>query len=213
MILMTYISETYPNKTINGTRFKRNQKNYQSFSDEKLIRIVSEEAASLRPEALELLKQIIKERGLSLDVAKTVDAQFRTLSEETLLAYCDILRDLPCPVCGSTTDKLNATITATVISFVVMSTYRKEMKIACPQCMDKLNNNATMKTAIMGWWGLPWGLIRTPQALLFNNKMKKQNGNPEPNDLFRAFVSQRAGRIEADKGNPDALQAMIKYIR
>lgn len=192
---------------------KEIKKNYESFSDEKLIRIVSEEATGLRPEALELLKHIIRERGLSLDVAKTVDAQFKGLSDEALSAYCDLLRDLPCPVCGGTTDKLNATIIATVISFVVMSTYRKEMKIACPQCLDKLNDNATVKTAIMGWWGLPWGLIRTPQALLFNNKMKKQNGDPEPNDLFRAFVSQRAGRIEADKDNQDALQAMIKYIR
>lgn len=196
-----------------GPGIEELRKNHESFNDEKLIRIATEEATGLRPEALELLKQIIKERGLSTDLTKGIDAQFKHIDEKTLNDYCELLRKLPCPVCSSDFGKLNATITATVISFIVMTSYRKELKIACPDCLDKLSKNATIKSALMGWWGLPWGLIRTPKALLFNSKMKKQNHDPETSEVFKAFVLQRVGRIEANRNNRDGLIDIIQFIR
>jgi hypothetical protein len=196
-----------------GPDIEELRKNYESFDDDKIVRVATEEATGLRPEALELLKQIIKERGLSPNVTKGVDAQFKQTDEKTLNEYCDLLRKLPCPVCNGEFEKLNATITATVISFLVMTNYRKEFKIACPDCLDKLNKNATIKSALMGWWGFPWGLIRTPKALMFNSKMKKEHHNPEANDIFRTFVLQRVGRIEANRHNKDGLIDIIQFIR
>lgn len=189
------------------------RKNYEGYTDEKLIRIASEEATGLRPEALELLKQIIEERGLSPNIRKSIDAQFKKIDEKTLLEYCEVLRSLPCPICNSPYNKLNATITGTVTSFLVMTSYRKEIKIACPKCLDKLNDNAITKSALLGWWGLPWGIIRTPKAILFNLKMKKQNHAPEANDILKAFVLERIGRIETNRDNPDGLIDIIQYIR
>lgn len=189
------------------------RKNYESLPDDKIIRLASEEARSLRPEALELLKQIIKERGLSADVTNSIDAQSKKITEDILLEYTELLRGLPCPVCNTAGDKLNATITGTVISFILMTSYRKEVKIACPACLNKLNNNAIIKSALLGWWGLPWGIFRTPQALILNNKMKKQNNLQEANGVFKSFVLQRIGRIEANRNNPSGLSDIIQYIR
>jgi hypothetical protein len=189
------------------------RKNYESFADDKLIRVATEEATGLRPEALVLLKQIIEERGLSTDVIKGVDAQFQKADEKTVNEYCELLRKLPCPLCNGEYEKLNATITATVMSFLVMTNYRKEFKIGCPDCLDKLNKNATIKSALMGWWGFPWGLIRTPKALMFNSKMKKEHHNPEPTAVLKTFVSQRVGRIEANRHNHDGLVDIIQFIR
>lgn len=189
------------------------RKNYESLPDDKIIRLASEEARSLRPEALELLKQIIKERGLSADVTNSIDAQSKKITEDILLEYTELLRGLPCPVCNTADDKLNATITGTVISFILMTSYRKEVKIACPACLNKLNNNAIIKSALLGWWGLPWGIFRTPQALILNNKMKKQNNLQEANGVFKSFVLQRIGRIEANRNNPSGLNDIIQYIR
>src|SRR5258708_5825218 len=90
------------------------RKNYERFDDSKLIRIATEEAAGLRPEALALLVQILKERGLSEGIAKGIDVQFKKIDEKTLTAYCELLRGLPCPVCNLKNEKLNATITGTV---------------------------------------------------------------------------------------------------
>jgi hypothetical protein len=189
------------------------RKNYEKFDDRKLIRIASEEASGLRPEALELVKTIIKERGLSEQITKAIDVQLEKITEAQLLEYSELLRRLPCPVCNGVFDKLNATITATVISFVVMTSYRKKVKIACPQCLDKQNNDAMIKSALLGWWGFPWGIIRTPQALIFNNKRKKLNHLDGPNDLFKSFVLGRVGRIEASRKNPAELEDIINYIR
>lgn len=189
------------------------RKNYESLPDDKIIRLASEEARSLRPEALELLKQIIKERGLSADVTNSIDAQSKKITEDILLEYTELLRGLPCPVCNTAGDKLNATITGTVISFILMTSYQKEVKIACPACLNKLNNNAIIKSALLGWWGLPWGIFRTPQALILNNKMKKQNNLQEANGVFKSFVLQRIGRIEANRNNPSGLNDIIQYIR
>jgi hypothetical protein len=189
------------------------RKNYEKFNDNKIIRLATEEAAGLRPEAVDLLKQIIKERGLSESITKGIDAQLKEVDGQTLSEYAELLRALPCPVCKSTDEKLNATITGSVISFIIMTNYEKELKVACPNCLDKANNKAMIKSALFGWWGFPWGIIRTPQALLLNNKMKKQNRLSAPNDLFNAFVLGRLGRIEANRNNPTELKEIIGHIR
>jgi hypothetical protein len=189
------------------------RKNYERFDDNKLIRLATEEASELRPEAVELLKQIIKERGLSEDILKGIDVQIQEIDNEKLLEYTELLRRLPCPVCKSTNEKLNATMTGNVISFIILTNYEKELKIACPNCLDKDNNKAIIKSALLGWWGLPWGFIRTIQALLFNDKMKEQNRLSEPNDLLKGFVLERIGRLEASRNNSSELQEIIERIR
>jgi hypothetical protein len=189
------------------------KKNYEGFDNNKLIRIATEEAAALRPEALAVLKEVLKARGLSEDVLRGADVQLEKIDENTLLAYAEILRNQPCPLCGSINEKLNATMVATVKSFVVMTNYRKELKIACPSCLDKQNDKATLNTALLGWWGIPWGIIRSVQALQLNSKMKKQHHLQEPNDLLNGFVYKRVGRIEANRNNPEGLQEMIAYPR
>ena len=189
------------------------RKNYESYDDSKLIRIATEEAASLRPEALVLIKQIIKERGLSANILAAVDVQVKPVDPGTLSKYTNLLRSQPCPICNSTANKLNATIAATVMSFIILTNYKKELIIACPDCLDKKNNDAMLKSALLGWWGLPWGIIRTIQSLILNNKMKNQNRLFESNDLLNGYVFNNVGRMEASKNNPEKLQELITHIR
>jgi len=188
------------------------RKNYEQFDDKKLLRIASEEAAGLRWEALELLKQEIARRGLDA-AANAADVLTKKVSTEQLTAYIELLRNLPCPFCGSSEQKLNATITSNVVSFIVFTHQQKEVKIGCPRCLNKQNNNAMVKTALLGWWGLPWGILRTPKALFFNANQKAQNDSPEANDLFKLFVYERMGRIEMNKNNPEGLKDIITYVR
>ena len=137
----------------------------------------------------------------------------KEVSAAELAGYIETVRNLPCPICGNTDEKLNATIVSNVMSFIVFTHQSKELKIACPQCLNKQNNNAMIKTALLGWWGIPFGLIRTPAALMFNARQKAQNDLPEPNDLFKSFVYGRLGRIEVNKNNPEGLQDIITHIR
>lgn len=187
--------------------------NYERFSDEKLIRIATEEASELRPEAVELLKQIIAERGLSQDVLKGMSVQMNGVDDQTLQKYKELLRTVECPYCSSSAQKLNATMTATAVGLVIFSTYETELKIACPPCLDHQHKRAMIKSALLGLWAFPGGIIKTVKSLIFNRNMKKKNHSSEASEFFDAFISERAGRIESNLNNPEELKAIIKYIR
>lgn len=186
------------------------KENYRRLSDEKLMRIASEDATKLRPEALVLLKEELGTRGLTETAERAIEAQFRVVSEQEIAEYCGLLQVQPCPICHSSSQRLNAALTSKVISFLVITTWKKQFAIACPTCLDKLNRDASISTALLGWWGFPWGIIRTIQALIANGKMEKTNHVPHPNDLLKAFVVSNVGRIEAVRDNATDLQALIK---
>ena len=186
------------------------KENYRRLSDDKLMRISSEDATKLRPEALVLLKEELSTRGLTETAERAIEAQFRVVSEKEIAEYCGLLQAQPCPICRSSAQRLNAALTSKVISFLVMTTWKKQFAIACPTCLDKLNRDASISTALLGWWGFPWGIIRTIQALIANGKMEKTNHAPYPNDLLKAFVVGNVGRIEAVRDNAGDLQALIK---
>lgn len=186
------------------------KENYRRLSDDKLLRIVAEDATRLRPEALVLLKEELATRGLSATAEKTIEAQFKVISEEGIAEYCGLLQAQPCPLCRSSAQRLNATISSKVMSFLVMTTWKKQFAIACPTCLDKLNRDASTTSALLGWWGFPWGISRTIQALIDNRKMARTNHVPYPNDLLKAFVVSNVGRIEAARDNAGDLQALLK---
>ena len=189
------------------------RRNYEQLDDQKLIQLATEKAISLRPEALNLLKKLIKERGLPDTILAGIDAQFKEIKESDLLEYTELIRKIPCPICNSADEKLNATMAGTVTSFIVMTHYKKELIIACPNCLDEQNKLAMRKSALFGWWGFPWGIINTIQALIFNSRMKKQNRQSEANDLLNNFVLERIGQIEASRNNVEELKLIVKYIR
>jgi hypothetical protein len=184
------------------------KKNYEGLDDARIIRLASEEASELRPEALELLKQIIKERKLSPVVSEAIEVQFKEIDEKTLLSYCDLLRRLPCPVCNSISERLNANIIATVVS----GYYCEEVQIACPSCLDKAYTKANIYAALFGWWRI-LGIINMPRVFVFNRRMKKLNHVPEASDALKEFVLKRAGRIELNRSKPEELADIILYPR
>ena len=182
---------------------------YQRMTDEELIRIATQDAYGLTPEAMEVVKAEIEKRGLNQNISKAVEAQNKTYTLKEINAYCDILSNLSCPTCGNTSERLNATMTAEVMSFVLFTTYNKKIKVGCPHCLDKANNNALTKTAILGWWGLPWGVIRTPQAISINIKSKRTNHLHGHNDYMRHFTLDVVGELETYKNDREKLQQIV----
>jgi len=93
------------------------QETYQRMSDQDLIRVATQDAYGLTPEAMEVVKAEIKKRNLDENFNKGLDAQNQTYTREEIDAYCHLLSKLSCPYCGSSSERLNATITGEVISF------------------------------------------------------------------------------------------------
>jgi hypothetical protein len=185
---------------------------YKNLSDDKLTRLAITEAASLRPEALDLLKAEIKSRGLDEGIMNGVNVQLTTPESLAIDSYISLIRNQPCPVCSSTAQPLNAIVIGSVKSFIILTHYKKKLMIACPSCLQQANQRATSSTALMGWWGLPWGIIRTSQALFRNMKANKVIRTDEPSDKLISFVKTNVGVIESVRKNNHSLQVMLDSV-
>lgn len=184
---------------------------YARMSDDELIRVLTKEAYGLTPAALEIAKEEMKKRNLELTgVERGIAAQKKeNYTLEEIDAYCSIIQQLPCPVTGSNDYKLNATVTAQTMSFIFFTNYEKKIVIGSPEALNKANNAALVKSVILGWWGLPWGIIRTIQSISVNLRNKKTNQQETPNDYLRSFVLSRIGEIEAYKNDKEKLSQLI----
>jgi hypothetical protein len=183
--------------------------NYRRYSDEKLLRIVSENAAKLRPEALVLLREEMATRGLAAIAERAIEVQLRVATDAETLEYCGLLQAQPCPRCCSTCQPLNAAITSKVLSMLVLTFWERRFVIVCPTCLSKLIREASNITVLLGWWGLPWGVIRTIRALNSNRKTLETSQAPYPSELLKAFVRRNLSRIEAVKDDENALQRLL----
>jgi hypothetical protein len=182
---------------------------YQRMTDQDLIRELTQDATGLTTEAQEIVKNEIKRRNLGPEILKGVEAQQKTYTIQEIDKYCELIQKLPCPKTGSVSEKLNATLTAEVMSFILFTNYKKKIVVGSPDVLDKANNNALTKTAILGWWGFPWGVIRTIQAIDINIKNKRTNRLDIPSDHLRSFVFSNIGQIETYKDNQEKLLELI----
>jgi hypothetical protein len=187
--------------------------NYSKKTDSELIYIATQKASGLRPGVIEIIEDELKKRNLNLNILDGVKAQNKEYSIEEINELSKKLRDLPCPLCGDKSSKLNGTIMHTVKSFVFFSTFRKEPILGCPDCLDKKNQESIISTALFGWWGFPWGLLKTPFYIYNNIKAKKQNRILEPNEALLSFTLENVGQIESYTDNVEELKKIIKYVK
>jgi hypothetical protein len=185
---------------------------YKNLPDDKLIRLAITDAAGLRPEALELLKAEIKSRGLDEGIIRGIEVQLNDIDDSQLNNYVTLVRNQACPTCGDQSQQLNAALSSTVISAIIFTHYKKAFSIGCPSCLKKANQKATLKTALLGWWGFPWGLIRTPRALVYNIRTGKRINTGEPTDILVDFIKNNTGIIESVKNNDQSLQVLLTNL-
>jgi len=192
-----------------GVAIELVRQNYQKITDEELVRVATQDAVGLTPEAQEVVRQEIEKRKLDPNIVKGVQAQNLSYSTDDVDAYCKLIQDLNCPVCGSSSEKLNATLTAEVVSYIFVTHYKKRIKVACPKCLDKANNVALLKSATLGWWGIPWGIVRSIQSIIINLKNKRKNHTGIPNESLKRFALSKIGQLETYKDNKEKLQQII----
>ena len=197
----------------NGFDLKDIAEYYSKKSDSELIEIATEKATGLRLGVMEIIENEIIKRNLNLNILEGVKAQKKEYSLEEITELSQILRSLPCPLCGSKTAKLNGTIMHTAKSFIVFSFFRKEPIIGCPNCLDQKNKEAITSSALLGWWGIPAGILKTPFYIYNNLQEKKQNRISEPNQTLLNFTLENIGQIETYKDDTEKLKKIIKFVK
>ena len=185
------------------------KKNYADFDDFKIEHIAKNKINDLEPEVVAILKDEIKKRGLDFGLNKGIEAQTKELSKEEIEEIKLKISNLACPECGQTNSPLIGTIIREVKSFVLFTHYKKTPLILCQDCADKKRKKAMISTALLGWWGFPFGLFRTPEALIssINDNKSKENISDA---VLTNFAISNVGEI---KTNWDNRNELIDFIR
>lgn len=173
------------------------EKIYSQYNTDELVHLATKSAQHLRPEAQVVIRSMLRARNVDASVFEGMDLMLRPLDEAKVAEQVALLRSLPCPNCSNNSAPLNAVLASRAISFIVMTSYDRTPVIACVQCLEKRINKASIISALAGWWGIPWGPIRTIQALVQNQGQKGEIGRATPTEALVAFVVENTGKIEA----------------
>lgn len=184
--------------------------NYKRMTDEEIIRIVTHNSEGLRDEVYAIIENEIIKRKLNPDLLKALYSHDNSYSLEQIEAFANILRDLACPICNNKIHKLNASEIYYIKSAVLFTTSKIKTIVACPPCLDRMNKKAMDSNLALGWWGLPWGLLKTPYYLFKNYTSKNENWLPFANKSLLNFAFINISSIEAFQNDTEELNKLIK---
>jgi len=190
------------------------RKHYEILSDEDIERLAYYEAKDLSPEAVEILRNEIKNRGLSDSFDEAVETHVAGLEEEEKSELLNRISDFPCPLCDDNQAPLNASKVVIVKSFIVFTTVDKPLIIGCPECIKANAKKALITSSLLGWWGIPWGPIRTLWSLVDNIMALSSKRYHEPTYEFLEFFAPHliAIKVKIDEAKDlDGLLESINY--
>jgi len=159
------------------------------------MRLALHEAGELTPEALEILKAEIRTRRLGEHLEEAVEAQTSVLDFEQQLELVERFRRLPCPICGAAGGPLNAAMVGTARSFLILTLHETHLVVGCSQCIIAASRKANNLTLALGWWGIPWGPIRTLQAISMNGKASSAAQADQATESLMQYAAQNHGAI------------------
>lgn len=182
---------------------------YAGRSDAELERIATSDSQGLKPEVYKIIQMEIEKRGMNPGLLRGIAAQQKKYTLQEIESVAQLLQRLPCPSCGQETKKLNAIMVHKVTSFLVITSSTRKHFIACPNCLNRKNNDAIVSTLLLGWWGFPWGLLKTPLYIYRNLRERKWIHGEEPNEILKAFTFIHIGKIESFLEDKDRLREII----
>lgn len=156
----------------------------------------------------DLLKEELANRGLRPGFAEAVDAQLNDITRDQLRSLAQIVKDAKCPDCGTMSQPLRGGMIRKVISFIVMTQSETRPYIACAECLNKKRSSAILNTSLLGWWGFPWGLIKTPTAIA---RHFGENGERDQvsNTVLAEFTIRNIGYLTGMRDKRDFISKFI----
>ncbi|MDE5419978.1 hypothetical protein L3049_18470 [Labilibaculum sp. DW002] len=187
------------------------KQNYIEFDDYRIEDLAKNEAGGLEPGVIPILIDEINKRGLDPALITGIEAQTKVITEEELSELKNKIINLHCPQCGQSNTPLIGTVIRTVKSFIVITSYKKTPVITCKSCADKKRKNAMISTALLGWWGIPFGLFRTPIALI-STLTDRKKGDEISDAIVTGFAIENIGEIKTNWDKEDELVEFVGHI-
>lgn len=73
-----------------------------------------------------------------------------------------------CPVCQQHRGPVDIHTAHKIWSLVFMSSWSSRPQVSCRACGLKSQLYGTLSSLLIGWWGIPWGIIMTPVQICKN---------------------------------------------
>jgi hypothetical protein len=91
----------------------------------------------------------------------------KTLPEHLVKAEANRIFKLACPKCNGAgpTDVHHS---HTIWSAILLTSWNSKVQYSCKLCGVKVQLLATLQSFLLGWWGIPWGILGTPFTLVRN---------------------------------------------
>lgn len=113
-----------------------------------------------------------------------------------------------CERCGRLDSTLRATSFIYTISVILMTFRRGSGGVYCSSCRKKEGVKWTLVSAVMGWWGFPWGPIYTLQAIGRNS-----SGGYQDSELNGELLQAVAVELIERGDKPGAIEALEESLR
>lgn len=188
------------------------ENSYKEFDNDKITFIAQYEVEKLTPQAVDLLKNEIILRNLNPQLIEIIDEQLKGIEADDFIGYAKFLIQLPCPICGERYNEIDITRKAQVVSVLIFTGYDKILICGCKSCLRKEIKRAMIISLIIGWWGFPFGPIRTIQSLYYNLNKIKETKTPDQSEDFVRFAWANKGFIMTNLDNENELYDLIKKI-
>lgn len=81
---------------------------------------------------------------------------------EVVQRYAREIHSGACPKCKQQRGPVDVHTAHSIWSFIVMSSWVSKPQISCRACRLKSQILGTFSSLLLGWWGIPWGIVMTP---------------------------------------------------
>ncbi|HYM34571.1 MAG TPA: hypothetical protein VET48_04195 [Steroidobacteraceae bacterium] len=68
----------------------------------------------------------------------------------------------PCPRCNKDNGPVDVHTAHKVYSALVMTSWSSQPQVSCRACGVKSQALGAASSLLLGWWGIPWGIVMTP---------------------------------------------------
>jgi hypothetical protein len=125
-------------------------------------------------------------------------ARVRAVPQEWVATETDLVFRGGCPVCGGP-GPVDVRPAYRVMSFVVITIRKNTAIIACAKCGRKEQLSGILHCFLLGWWGLPAGLIFTPIMIGANVVAITKNKRTIPSKALNQQVRLRLATKTPDE--------------
>ena len=122
--------------------------------------------------------------------ADEVNRRAEQIPADAVIAQANKIRDGRCPACQGT-GPVDVHKSYFIYSVLVYTSYRTNEHIVCRSCARKRQLTDMLSSALLGWWGIPFGIILTPVQIIKNAIALFSNpGQSGPTELLAQRTRQ-----------------------